>query len=124
MAEVELAVEIDVPAEELVHRLSGRWVCRDNGHVYNEASNPPRSPGECDLDGSPLIQREDDKAETIRNRMAVTLTSLRDVVAHYRSTRRPPPDRWRPADRPGDRRPAGGPARRAIPYSAARTDAA
>lgn len=83
---VELAVEIDVPADELVHRLSGRWVCRDNGHVYNEASNPPRSPGKCDLDGSPLIQREDDKAETIRNRMAVTLTSLRDVAAHYKST--------------------------------------
>ena len=82
---VELAVEIDVPAEELVHRLSGRWVCRDNGHVYNEASNPPRSSGKCDLDGSPLIQREDDKAETIRNRMAVTLTSLRDVGAHYKS---------------------------------------
>jgi adenylate kinase len=83
---VELAVEIDVPADELVHRLSGRWVCRDNGHVYNEASNPPRSPGKCDLDGSPLIQREDDKAETIRNRMAVTLTSLRDAAAHYKST--------------------------------------
>ncbi len=83
---VELALEIDVPADELVHRLSGRWVCRDNGHVYNEASNPPRSPGKCDLDGSPLIQREDDKAETIRNRMAVTLTSLRDVVNHYRDT--------------------------------------
>jgi adenylate kinase len=84
--QVELAVEIDVPAEELVHRLSGRWVCRDNGHVYNEASNPPRSTGKCDLDGSPLIQREDDKAETIRNRMAVTLTSLRDVGAHYKAT--------------------------------------
>jgi adenylate kinase len=84
--QVELAIEIDVPADELVHRLSGRWVCRDNGHVYNEASNPPRTPGKCDLDASPLIQREDDKAETIRNRMAVTLTSLRDVVAHYRAT--------------------------------------
>jgi adenylate kinase len=81
---VELALEIAVPAEELVRRLSGRWVCRDNGHVYNETSNPPRVKGRCDLDGSPLIQREDDKAETIRNRMAVTLSSLRDVVAHYK----------------------------------------
>ena len=81
---VELALEIAVPAEELVRRLSGRWVCRDNGHVYNESSNPPRVKGRCDLDGSPLIQREDDKAETIRNRMAVTLSSLRDVVAHYK----------------------------------------
>lgn len=81
---VELALEIAVPAEELVRRLSGRWVCQDNGHVYNETSNPPRVKGRCDLDGSPLIQREDDKAETIRNRMAVTLSSLRDVVAHYK----------------------------------------
>lgn len=81
---VERAVSIEVPAEELVRRLSGRWVCRDSGHVYNESSNPPRTPGRCDLDGSPLIQREDDKAETIRNRMAVTLGSLRDVVAYYR----------------------------------------
>jgi adenylate kinase len=81
---VERAISIEVPAEELVSRLSGRWVCRDSGHVYNESSNPPRTPGRCDLDGSPLIQREDDKAETIRNRMAVTLGSLRDVVAYYR----------------------------------------
>ena len=57
----------------------------DNGHVYNETSNPPRVAGKCDLDGSPLIQREDDKAETIRNRMAVTLSSLRDVIAHYKA---------------------------------------
>jgi adenylate kinase len=81
---VELALEIGVPADELVRRLSGRWVCRDNGHVYNESSNPPRVSGKCDIDGSPLIQREDDRAETIRNRMAVTLSSLRDVVTHYK----------------------------------------
>ena len=83
---VELAIEIGVPADELVRRLSGRWVCRESGHVYNENSNPPRAAGRCDLDGSPLVQREDDKAETIRNRMAVTLSSLRDVVAHYKAT--------------------------------------
>jgi adenylate kinase len=83
-AAVRRAVSIDVPADELVRRLSGRWVCRDNGHVYNEHSNPPRSPGKCDLDGSPLIQREDDKAETIRARLATTLSSLRDVGAYYR----------------------------------------
>ena len=105
--QVELAVEIDVPADELVHRLSGRWVCRDNGHVYNEASNPPRSPGKCDLDGSPLIQREDDKAETIRNRDG------RDPDQPARRRRplqvhgRPAPDQRAPADRPRHRRPAG-----------------
>ncbi len=78
------ALSIEVPAEELVRRLSGRWVCRDSGHVYNETSNPPRVPGRCDIDGSPLIQRDDDRAETIRARLEQTLSSLRDVADHYR----------------------------------------
>ena len=83
---VDLAVSIEVPADELVRRLSGRWVCQDSGHVYNETSNPPRSPGRCDLDDSALIQRDDDKAETIRARLDQQLSSLRDVVDHYRAT--------------------------------------
>lgn len=82
---VHLAVSIDVPAEELVRRMSGRWVCRDNGHVYNALTNPPRMVGRCDLDGSALIQRDDDKSETVRTRLASTLASLRDVGAHYRA---------------------------------------
>lgn len=85
-SQVDRAVSIEVPAEELVRRLSGRWVCRDHGHVYNESTNPPRVAGRCDLDGSPLVQRDDDKAETIRARLAIQLSSLRDVVAHYRGT--------------------------------------
>ena len=80
---VSRAISIEVPAEELVRRLSGRWVCRDSGHVYNESSNPPRVPGRCDIDGSPLIQRDDDRVETIRARLAQTLSSLRDVAAYY-----------------------------------------
>jgi len=83
---VDLAVSIEVPADELVRRLSGRWVCQDSGHVYNETSNPPRTPGRCDLDDSVLIQRDDDKAETIRARLDQQLSSLRDVVDHYRAT--------------------------------------
>lgn len=85
-AAVDRAVSIEVPSDELVRRLSGRWICRDAGHVYNETAHPPRAPGRCDLDGSPLIQRDDDKAETIRARLAIQLTSLRDVIAHYRAT--------------------------------------
>jgi adenylate kinase len=81
---VDRAVSIDVPVEDLVQRLSGRWVCREAGHVYNEHSNPPRSAGVCDLDGSELFQREDDKAETIRARMDLTLSHLQEVAAHYR----------------------------------------
>jgi adenylate kinase len=83
---VDVAVNIEVPSEELVERLSGRWVCREAGHVYNEASNPPRQPGICDIDGSSLVQRDDDKAETIRARLDLQLASLRDVVDHYAQT--------------------------------------
>ncbi|MBA2755874.1 MAG: nucleoside monophosphate kinase, partial [Chloroflexi bacterium] len=61
---VDRAISIEVPSDELVRRLSGRWVCKASGHVYNEKSNPPRVNGRCDLDGSPLFQREDDEAGT------------------------------------------------------------
>ena len=83
-ARVDQALEIDVPADELVRRMSGRWICQANGHVYNEAAHPPRVPGVCDLDGSPLIQREDDRPETIRARLAQQLGALREVSQHYR----------------------------------------
>jgi len=85
-SKVDLAVDIAVPSEELVKRMSGRWVCLEAGHVYNESTNPPRVPGICDIDGSPLSQREDDKAETIRTRLDVQLASLREVIDHYART--------------------------------------
>jgi adenylate kinase len=81
---VDHAVEIEVPSDELVRRLSGRWICEANGHVYNEATNPPRAPGVCDLDGSRLIQREDDRLDTVRARLEQQLGSLREVSQHYR----------------------------------------
>ena len=83
-SQVDVALEIEVPEAELVRRLSGRWICKANGHVYNETSHPPRVPGKCDLDDSVLIQREDDRSETIAARMAAQLAALRDVVGYYR----------------------------------------
>ena len=83
---VDLAVNIDVPTEELVKRMSGRWVCEAAGHVYNESTNPPLVPGICDIDGSPLVQRDDDRADTIRTRLDLQLASLRDVIDHYAKT--------------------------------------
>lgn len=83
---VDLAIHVDVPIDELVRRLSGRWICRDAGHVYHEQSNPPRVAGQCDLDGSPLIQRDDDRPDTIRARLTGQLDSLAEVVDHYRDT--------------------------------------
>lgn len=81
---VDRAVVIEVPADELVRRVAGRWICRAAGHVYHDVSHPPRTPGICDIDGSPLYQREDDRVETVRARLAQQLGSLADVVAYYR----------------------------------------
>ncbi len=85
-AKVDRALCIEVPADDLARRLSGRWVCEAAGHLYNEYTNPPKVPGECDLDQSPLIQREDDRIETIRARLALQLGSLGDVVSYYRAS--------------------------------------
>ena len=81
--QVDRAIEIEVPAEEVVRRMSGRWVCQEQGHPYNETTNPPQVPGRCDIDGSPLVQREDDRPETVRARLDVQLSSLREVLDHY-----------------------------------------
>ena len=84
-ARVSAAVLVDVPAEELIRRMSGRWVCRGAGHPYHETSSPPRVAGVCDLDGSELYQRADDQPETIRARMAQQLGALGEVIEHYRA---------------------------------------
>lgn len=82
---VDRAILIDVPAEDLVRRMSGRLICEKAGHVYHETANPPRVAGICDIDGSPLVQRADDRAETIRARLAQQLGALEEVVDHYRA---------------------------------------
>jgi adenylate kinase len=82
---VDQALLIDVPLEDLVRRAAGRRICQASGHVYHVISNPPRVPGRCDIDGSALIQRDDDREEVVRARMAQQLGALRDVVGYYRS---------------------------------------
>jgi adenylate kinase len=75
---------IKVPEEELVGRLAGRWTCRANGHIFHEKFNPPEQPGICDLDGSELYQREDDKAETVKRRIRVYLDQTSPLIEYYR----------------------------------------
>jgi len=82
---VEVALLIDVPPGDLVARLPGRWICEAAGHVYHVDANPPRRPGVCDVDGSQLIQRSDDRADTVRARLDAQLGALADVVDHYRA---------------------------------------
>jgi adenylate kinase len=83
-ARVDRAINIEVPADDLVRRLSGRWTCRADGHVYHEVHHPPRVAGRCDIDGSALYQRDDDRVETVRARLAQQLGALGEVIAYYR----------------------------------------
>ena len=71
---------IDVPEDVLVDRLSGRWMCKANGHVYHEVHNPPRQAGVCDIDGSELYQRDDDEPETVAMRIRVYLKQTAPLI--------------------------------------------
>lgn len=75
---------ISVPAEVLIERLGGRWTCRAEGHVYHEKYNPPKDAGKCDLDGSELYQREDDKPATVENRIRVYMSQTSPLIEYYR----------------------------------------
>jgi adenylate kinase len=68
----------------LVDRLTGRWTCRAEGHVFNEKTNLPKNAGRCDFDGSELYQRDDDKEETVKNRIKVYLKQTSPLIDYYR----------------------------------------
>jgi adenylate kinase len=81
---VGMVADIRVRPETLVARLSGRWTCTANGHIYHSHSAPPANPGVCDIDGSPLTQREDDRPETVKNRIQVYQEQTAPVEQFYR----------------------------------------
>src|SRR5438067_1581512 len=81
---IDLALNIHVPDEELVRRLSGRWQCRNCGAIYQEVSSPPTVPGKCDKCGHELQQREDDKPETVRARLQNQKPPLA-MLDHYKN---------------------------------------
>lgn len=66
---IDCALYLDVPREILVSRLSGRYICKAHQHVYNINTRPPKVPGVCDLDGSELYQRPDDRGEAVQKRL-------------------------------------------------------
>jgi adenylate kinase len=80
---ITAAVLIDVPDDELVRRLSGRRVCVKAGHNYHIEFDPPKRPDVCDQDGSRLIQRDDDKPDVIRNRLAVYHDQTEPLIEYY-----------------------------------------
>ena len=74
---------IDTPDDEVVKRLSGRRVCKKQGHLYHVDFDPPKRDGFCDQDGSELIQRDDDKPETVRHRLGVYHKETSPLVDFY-----------------------------------------
>ncbi|HEV2075817.1 MAG TPA: adenylate kinase [Thermoleophilaceae bacterium] len=77
------ALLIDTPDEEAVRRLSGRRICAKNGHLYHVEFDPPKHEGRCDQDGSRLIQRDDDKPETVERRLEVYHEQTRPLIGYY-----------------------------------------
>ncbi len=80
------AVFLNVEDEEIVRRLGGRWTCPNQAckAIYHTITKPPRDAGVCDLCKTALVQREDDKPETIRQRLQVFHASHDDILRHYR----------------------------------------
>ncbi|MFL5867724.1 MAG: adenylate kinase [Thermoleophilaceae bacterium] len=74
---------IDASDEEVIRRLSGRRICVKNQHVYHVEFDPPKNEGVCDQDGSRLIQRDDDKPETVKKRLDVYHEQTEPVISWY-----------------------------------------
>jgi adenylate kinase len=84
-AHVDQALFVDLDRDEVVRRLSGRWICSVTpDHVYHAVARPPKIAGKCDIDGAPLIQRDDDKPETISARLEQQLPPMYEVVDYYK----------------------------------------
>lgn len=81
--EIDVVLDIRVPDDVIVERLSSRWICRTCQTPYNVVSRPPRVAGVCDVDGGELYQRTDDTPESVRNRLEVYRASTEPVAAYY-----------------------------------------
>lgn len=82
--EIKAVPFINVPSMDLIERLSGRWTCKAEGHVYHLTNKPPKQAHICDIDGSALYQRDDDKRETVEQRIKVYLEQTAPLIAFYK----------------------------------------
>lgn len=82
---LDRVIDLVVPEDVLLARLSGRWLCRDCHASYHAVFSPPTVPGVCDRCGGPLYQREDDTLETARRRLEVYDHETRPVLEYYRA---------------------------------------
>ena len=81
---INLVPFVQVPEPVLMMRLTGRWTCREHGHIFHTLFNPPAQPGICDHDGSELYQRPDDSPETVANRVKVYFDQTAPLIDYYR----------------------------------------
>jgi adenylate kinase len=82
---LDYVLEIDVPDEEIITRMTGRRVHPGSGRVYHVKFNPPKAEGKDDDTGEPLIQRDDDKPETVKHRLEVYREQTRPLVDYYKA---------------------------------------
>lgn len=82
---IDKAIYLRVPREILEDRLLNRFVCTIHQHIYNTKTNPPQVEGICDIDGSPLIRREDDEPAAIQRRLTIFFEQTIQVVHYYRT---------------------------------------
>jgi len=90
---LDYVVEIDVDDAEIIRRLSGRRVHPASGRTYHVAFNPPRAEGKDDMTGEPLVQRDDDREDTVRKRLEVYRSQTRPLVDYY--------SKWAHSGKPG-----------------------
>jgi adenylate kinase len=80
---LDYVLEIDVPFEAIIERMSGRRSHPASGRTYHVKFNPPKTEGKDDVTGEPLVQREDDKEETVKKRLDVYSQQTRPLVKYY-----------------------------------------
>jgi adenylate kinase len=80
---LDVVLELVVDNDEVIRRLSGRWTCRGCGKIWHETFDPPSHEGECDRCGGELYQRDDDKAETVTERLRVYARDTAPLIDFY-----------------------------------------
>ena len=82
---LDVVIDVEVPEEALIARLTGRRVCKNCGATFHVINIPPKEEGICDNCGNPLIQREDDSEETARNRLSVYAEQTKPLIDFYKN---------------------------------------
>ncbi len=85
-SEIDRVIYINVPTDELVRRLGGRFICRECQTPYHTVSSPPKTPGKCDKCGGELYQRSDDTPETVKKRISVYLSDTAPLIEYYNAS--------------------------------------